>query len=93
MKGLFDVVSCQFAIHYSFSTEKRARKAFENISKVIALGRALCWDDGRSERFSEKFTIKQTVYYLVTMSSKSISTRNIARKSFYRLVLVSTFVH
>ena len=39
VKGLFDVVSCQFAIHYSFSTEKRARKAFENISKALRPGR------------------------------------------------------
>ena len=38
VKGLFDVVSCQFAIHYSFSTEKRARKAFENISKAMRPG-------------------------------------------------------
>ena len=38
VKGLFDVVSCQFAIHYSFSTEKRARKAFENISKALRPG-------------------------------------------------------
>ena len=38
VNGLFDVVSCQFAIHYSFSTEKRARKAFENISKALRPG-------------------------------------------------------
>ena len=38
VKCLFDVVSCQFAIHYSFSTEKRARKAFENISKALRPG-------------------------------------------------------
>ena len=38
VRGLFDVVSCQFAIHYSFSTEKRARKAFENISKALRPG-------------------------------------------------------
>jgi len=38
VKGLFDIVSCQFAIHYSFSTETRARKAFENISKALRPG-------------------------------------------------------
>lgn len=30
-----DIVSCQFALHYAFSTEEQARTAIENIASVI----------------------------------------------------------
>jgi mRNA (guanine-N7-)-methyltransferase len=34
----FDVVSCQFAIHYSWSTEERARRSFRNVAKLLRPG-------------------------------------------------------
>jgi mRNA (guanine-N7-)-methyltransferase len=34
----FDVVSCQFALHYSFETEARARTAIKNISDHLVNG-------------------------------------------------------
>ncbi|KAJ7550777.1 hypothetical protein O6H91_07G117800 [Diphasiastrum complanatum] len=34
----FDVCSCQFALHYSWSTEERARKAFSNVSSLLRPG-------------------------------------------------------
>ena len=37
----FDVVSCQFAVHYSWSTEERARRSFRNVAWAPAGGRAL----------------------------------------------------
>ena len=33
-----DVISCQFAIHYSFSTEQRARTALRNVCKMLRPG-------------------------------------------------------
>eukprot|EP00241_Pyramimonas_parkeae_P019160 CAMPEP_0114291228 /NCGR_PEP_ID=MMETSP0059-20121206/8370_1 /TAXON_ID=36894 /ORGANISM="Pyramimonas parkeae, Strain CCMP726" /LENGTH=329 /DNA_ID=CAMNT_0001412703 /DNA_START=111 /DNA_END=1100 /DNA_ORIENTATION=- len=36
--GSFDVVSCQFAIHYSFASEARARMAMRNVSMVLRPG-------------------------------------------------------
>ncbi|CAN1175021.1 mRNA cap guanine-N7 methyltransferase 1 [Linum perenne] len=37
----FDVCSCQFAMHYSFSTEKRARRALANVSALLRPGGVL----------------------------------------------------
>ncbi|KAL9262182.1 mRNA cap guanine-N7 methyltransferase 1-like protein [Drosera capensis] len=34
----FDVCSCQFAVHYSWSTEGRAWRALENVSKLLRPG-------------------------------------------------------
>ena len=34
----FDVISCQFAIHYSWSTERRARCAFRNVARLLRPG-------------------------------------------------------
>tara|TARA_B110000977_G_scaffold195878_2_gene275151 strand:- start:139 stop:1242 length:1104 start_codon:yes stop_codon:yes gene_type:complete len=34
----FDVISCQFAIHYSWSTEERARQSFRNVAKLLRPG-------------------------------------------------------
>ena len=34
----FNVVSCQFALHYSFETETKARQALQNISLALAKG-------------------------------------------------------
>ncbi|KAB5534754.1 hypothetical protein DKX38_017840 [Salix brachista] len=34
----FDIVSCQFALHYSWSTEARARRALANISALLRPG-------------------------------------------------------
>ncbi|CAN0910304.1 mRNA cap guanine-N7 methyltransferase 1 [Linum grandiflorum] len=34
----FDLCSCQFAMHYSFSTEKRARRALANVSALLRPG-------------------------------------------------------
>jgi len=34
----FDVVSCQFAVHYSWSTEERARRSFRNVAKLLRPG-------------------------------------------------------
>ncbi|GAB2258786.1 hypothetical protein Droror1_Dr00014946 [Drosera rotundifolia] len=34
----FDVCSCQFAMHYSWSTEARAWRALENVSKLLRPG-------------------------------------------------------
>ncbi|GAB2277876.1 hypothetical protein Dimus_012578 [Dionaea muscipula] len=34
----FDICSCQFAMHYSWSTEARARRALENVSKLLRPG-------------------------------------------------------
>ncbi|KAJ6298011.1 hypothetical protein OIU76_019186 [Salix suchowensis] len=34
----FDIVSCQFALHYSWSTEARARRALSNISTLLRPG-------------------------------------------------------
>lgn len=33
--GMFDFVSCQFALHYSFETEARARGLLLNISERL----------------------------------------------------------
>ncbi|CAK9857333.1 unnamed protein product [Sphagnum jensenii] len=34
----FDVCSCQFALHYSWSTEERARRALHNVSSLLQPG-------------------------------------------------------
>lgn len=34
----YDAVSCQFAFHYSFSSEQSARNAISNVSSVLARG-------------------------------------------------------
>jgi len=34
----FDICSCQFALHYSWSTEERARQALENVSSLLRPG-------------------------------------------------------
>ena len=34
----FDLVSCQFALHYSFSSEQRARRALQNVADVLRPG-------------------------------------------------------
>ncbi|KAM0885459.1 hypothetical protein ACQ4PT_030335 [Festuca glaucescens] len=34
----FDICSCQFAMHYSWSTEARARQALANISALLRPG-------------------------------------------------------
>ncbi|KAI0496627.1 hypothetical protein KFK09_022948 [Dendrobium nobile] len=36
--GPFDICSCQFALHYSWSTEARARRALANISALLRPG-------------------------------------------------------
>ena len=36
--GPFDVVSCQFALHYSFGTEARARRALQNVAALLRVG-------------------------------------------------------
>lgn len=36
--GPFDICSCQFAMHYSWSTEARARQALANVSKLLRPG-------------------------------------------------------
>lgn len=36
--GNFDLVSCQFALHYAFQTEKRAKTMIKNISKNLKEG-------------------------------------------------------
>ncbi|KAI3846423.1 hypothetical protein MKX03_001873 [Papaver bracteatum] len=36
--GPFDICSFQFAMHYSWSTEARARRALENVSSLIHPG-------------------------------------------------------
>jgi len=36
--GDFDLVSCQFALHYSFETEERARQLLENVSARLTPG-------------------------------------------------------
>ena len=38
MQEKFDVVSCQFAYHYSWETEAKARMGLENISKALRSG-------------------------------------------------------
>ena len=37
-RGPFDVVSCQFALHYAFGSEARARRALENVSSLLRAG-------------------------------------------------------
>jgi mRNA (guanine-N7-)-methyltransferase len=37
-KKSFDAISCQFAIHYSWSTEERARQSFRNVAKLLRPG-------------------------------------------------------
>ncbi|GAQ81341.1 mRNA capping enzyme family protein [Klebsormidium nitens] len=34
----FDIISCQFALHYSFSEEARARRALQNVSSLLRPG-------------------------------------------------------
>ena len=34
----FDLVSCQFALHYAFSSEQRARRALQNVADVLRPG-------------------------------------------------------
>ena len=34
----FDVCSCQFALHYSFNTEERAKQAMKNVSEALRPG-------------------------------------------------------
>ncbi|KAJ8771659.1 hypothetical protein K2173_026836 [Erythroxylum novogranatense] len=36
--GPFDICSCQFALHYSWSTEARARRALKNVSALLRPG-------------------------------------------------------
>lgn len=36
--GPFDICSCQFAMHYSWSTEARARRALSNVSALLRPG-------------------------------------------------------
>jgi len=36
--GPFDVVSCQFALHYSFGSEQRARRALQNVASLLRAG-------------------------------------------------------
>lgn len=36
--GPFDVCSCQFALHYSFETEARARQALQNVAGLLRPG-------------------------------------------------------
>lgn len=36
--GTFDVVSCQFALHYAFATEARARRAIANVAALLRPG-------------------------------------------------------
>ncbi|KAI9202760.1 putative mRNA cap guanine-N7 methyltransferase [Polychytrium aggregatum] len=36
--GPFDLVSCQFSLHYSFETEKQARQAMRNVSSRLREG-------------------------------------------------------
>ena len=36
--GPFDVASCQFALHYSFGSEARARRALQNVSSLLRAG-------------------------------------------------------
>eukprot|EP00252_Welwitschia_mirabilis_P027623 TRINITY_DN9520_c0_g1_i1.p1 TRINITY_DN9520_c0_g1~~TRINITY_DN9520_c0_g1_i1.p1 ORF type:complete len:357 (+),score=81.88 TRINITY_DN9520_c0_g1_i1:229-1299(+) len=36
--GPFDICSCQFALHYSWSTEERARRALANVSTLLRPG-------------------------------------------------------
>jgi mRNA (guanine-N7-)-methyltransferase len=38
LKEPFHVISCQFAFHYSFETEERARLAIQNISQLLIPG-------------------------------------------------------
>jgi mRNA (guanine-N7-)-methyltransferase len=37
-RGPFDVISCQFALHYAWGTEARARRALENVSSLLRAG-------------------------------------------------------
>ncbi len=37
-RGPFDVISCQFALHYAFGSEARVRRALENISSLLRTG-------------------------------------------------------
>ena len=39
--GPFDIVSCQFALHYSFETQARARMGLKNISSLLKPGGVL----------------------------------------------------
>jgi mRNA (guanine-N7-)-methyltransferase len=34
----FDLVSCQFALHYAFSSEQRARRALQNVAELLRPG-------------------------------------------------------
>jgi len=34
----FDLVSCQFALHYAFSSERRARRALQNVAAALRPG-------------------------------------------------------
>jgi mRNA (guanine-N7-)-methyltransferase len=36
--ALFDVVSCQFALHYAFESEEKAEGAVHNIARLLAPG-------------------------------------------------------
>jgi mRNA (guanine-N7-)-methyltransferase len=36
--GPFDVASCQFALHYSFGSEARARRALQNVASLLRAG-------------------------------------------------------
>ena len=34
----FDLVSCQFSLHYAFATEERAQRIFQNVSSLLKPG-------------------------------------------------------
>jgi mRNA (guanine-N7-)-methyltransferase len=38
LKDPFNVISCQFAFHYSFETKERAQLALKNISQLLVSG-------------------------------------------------------
>ncbi len=40
VNGLFDVVSCQFALHYSFETQARAEQLFKTVARLLKPGGA-----------------------------------------------------
>ncbi|CAN0910303.1 mRNA cap guanine-N7 methyltransferase 1 [Linum grandiflorum] len=59
----FDLCSCQFAMHYSFSTEKRARRALANVSALLRPGAdGLAFGNSvYSIRFDEDYSEKDAV--------------------------------
>ncbi|XP_010545558.1 PREDICTED: mRNA cap guanine-N7 methyltransferase 1 [Tarenaya hassleriana] len=66
----FDICSCQFAMHYSWTTEERARRALENVSALLRPGGIFIgtMPDAnviiKKLREAEELTIGNSVYWI-----------------------------